>query len=108
MFFAKMTHFDEVCKKEMNAVVDLPFDNLISATEVAKFMKTSLGAQSAMIFTYFRRPDCVSAEVVTVNAHGGISHTRAAPDSPVLLEFMEARKALGEVVLPQRYIVKTV
>lgn len=108
MFFAEMSHTDKETGKTMTAVVDLPFTNIISAEEVAKLMKHTLGAQNATIFTYFRRPDCTISEVVTVNVHGGISHTRGAPDSPVMLEFMEKRKELGEIVLPQRYIVKSV
>lgn len=108
MFFAEMTHSDTETGKRMDAVVNLPFDNLTSAEEVAKLMKATMGARSAMLFTYFRQPDCKVAEVVTVNAHGGISHTRGAPDSPAMLAFIASRKELGEVVLPQRYIIKTV
>lgn len=108
MFFAEMTHSDTETRKRMDCVVSLPFDNIISAEEVVKYIKATLGAQSAVIFTYFRRTDCTIAEVVTVNAHGGVSHTRGAPDSPALLAFIEKRRELGEIVLPQRYIVKTV
>lgn len=108
MFFAEMSHSDAETGKRMDCVVSLPFDNIISAESVAKAMKFTMGAQSAMIFTYFRRTDCTVAEVVTVNAHGGVSHTRGAPDSPAMLAFIEKRRELGEIVLPQRYIVKTV
>lgn len=108
MFFAELTCLGGVTGKRVHVVVDLPFDYLPSAEKSAKSIKDTLGAQAGVIFTYHRREDCKVSEVVTVNAHGGISYTRGTPDSPALLEFIESRKKLGEVVLPQRYIVKTI
>lgn len=105
MFFAEMSHSEG--SNRIDVVVSLPFDTLERVEETVKLMLPSLGAKRATIFTYFRRPDCTIGEIVTVNAHGGVSHTRGAPDSPAMLAFMETRRNLGEVVMPQRYIVKT-
>lgn len=105
MYFAEMSQTGD--NSRIDVVVSLPFDTLERVEETVKLMLSTLGAQRATIFTYFRRPDCTVAEIITVNAHGGVSHTRGAPDSPAMLAFMETRRNLGEVVMPQRYIVKT-
>jgi hypothetical protein len=107
MFFAEMTHSDTETNIKVAAVLELPFEDLDHVEKVVNLMKPSFGAQVSTIFTYFRRPDCTVAEVVTINANGEICHTRGAPDSPAMLAFIETRQKLGDIVLPQRYIVKS-